>query len=311
MIAICVGVSHKQGLGHLYRCLNLIKLLRKYKKKYILIVNRYNPAVKILENEKINFVIKNQKSKYNWQKSVINSHRVKLWINDYLNTPIRFAKRIKENNIPLILIDDIGKGIKFSDKNIFSLPSTCKKEFDLSNLKYLILSDEIKKYKKKRSKLKKIIISIGGTDTYGLSFFVLSYIINLDLKITLIVGPGFKNKKVLKNISNKITIKNHPKSLMKEFSKNDLLISGGGITAFESVASGLPTMIIATERHEIKNAKFLEKIGCAVYVGYRKSFDFKNKFKTIDIRKMSTNGLHKIKVNGSENIFKIINQMEN
>ena len=45
-------------------------------------------------------------------------------------------------------------------------------------------------------------------------------------------------------------LKKNVKNIYNEFFKNDLLICGGGMTPFEAASTGLPSIVIATEKFE-------------------------------------------------------------
>ncbi len=97
-------------------------------------------------------------------------------------------------------------------------------------------------------------------------------------------------------------------SLMQEFNKYDLAITGGGITPFEANASGLPCLIIANELFEIQNGKYLESINSSKFLGYYKNINIdilKNIF-SLNIADLSENGLLYLKTTAVEKIYKEI-----
>jgi len=97
-------------------------------------------------------------------------------------------------------------------------------------------------------------------------------------------------------------------SLIKEFSKYDLAITGGGITAYEANASGLPSLIIANEKFEISSGKYLDSLGSSIFLGFYDNINervFQNLF-SLKIMKMSLLGLNHFNLNAIENIYKEI-----
>jgi spore coat polysaccharide biosynthesis predicted glycosyltransferase SpsG len=83
-------------------------------------------------------------------------------------------------------------------------------------------------------------------------------------------------------------------SLAEEFYSHDLAITAGGLTPFEASANGLPCFIITAEPFEIKNALFLEKLGCSKYLGHLKADKLDSISNIVDmhLNNMSLNGLN-------------------
>ena len=97
-------------------------------------------------------------------------------------------------------------------------------------------------------------------------------------------------------------------SLIKEFEKYDLAITGGGITPFEGNASGLPCLIVANEDFEIPNGKYLHSAGSSIFLGFHENIDFidfKN-IKNLDLEQMSEAGLENLDTKAINRIYKEI-----
>lgn len=315
MYAICLKASHELGMGHLFRGLNLAKKLRKNNIDVCLLINSYPQAIKLIEKSNNRFhIIKelnNGDERYEWESNIIDNLGIKLWVNDRMETSERHAQIIKKNKIPLVTFDDLGEGAKFSDINIAALGKirgdNLKGELILCGLDYLILNEEIEFYRKHRASKDKLLVSLGGTDTHGVTVKVLSWLDKHNYPATVILGPGFNHESEIKNLnSDKIKIKRKVKSLIAELSMHDYAITGGGLTAFEVAAMGLPGIIIANEPHEVNHAKYLESIGCSTYIGKHDSFKVGDLNKELEVSTMSLAGLNKIPINGCEKVVKNI-----
>lgn len=313
MFAICIEASHKKGMGHLFRMLNFTKLLKSKNKEFVFFTNKDLKTENILKaNNCIYEVVELNNTQNNWESDLINKYKISYWINDRLNTSEAHSNNILRNNIKLITFDDLGNGAKKSDLNICALLFNQKKikgKKILQGVDYLILNSEIDLYKKPRTKVDHIIVSLGGSDTHGVTIKILKLLKKLNIKATIHIGPAFQHIQELKEeLTKEYELITFTPSLIKLFTNYDLAITGGGITAFEANASGLPCMIVANESHEIANGTYLESINSSKFLGYFtkiKENAFKN-INLINLSQMSLNGLNHFKTNATKNIYQEI-----
>ena len=129
------------------------------------------------------------------------------------------------------------------------------------------------------------MVSFYGTDTYNLTNKLIKKYDKIPLNLTVYAGPGYKHKIISNNKTHHY--KENVKNLENEMSKFDLIICGGGTTPFNAASQGLPSLLFACEKHEIKTAKYLEKLGISKYMGYRKIIIDKKDIKKLNLEKMS------------------------
>lgn len=314
IFGICTESSHKKGMGHLFRMLNLIELIESNNGKHIVFINNDSTSISLLKKREIPFqVVELNNSDSGWETAAIKRYGINIWINDRLDTEIKHSRNIKKNGVRLISFDDRGSGAEIADVNFASLPSNfncnLKGEKVFSGLQYLILNKEIDGFKRVRRSLKRNLVSLGGSDTYGVTVEVIKILKKINISADIVIGPCFGHLKELQKVmdANYRVIRN-PHSLIKEFHGYDLAVTGGGITPFEANASGLPCIIVANEQHEIDNGIFLDSLGSSVFAGYHTDID-ENTFKEdLDINKMSKIGLG-IRTDGVDNIYRIINSL--
>ncbi|MDA9723194.1 hypothetical protein N9U36_02180 [Candidatus Pelagibacter sp.] len=281
MIVIATKLSHKLGYGHFFRSINIFKNFKTNNK--ILLLNNINKVKKHLKN--VNYKIVNYSDK-NWDVKVIKNKKVKIWINDRLKTELSHIKKLHKNSIFSVTLDDQSINAKKYNLRIaqnIQLPIKNKKV--VKNFKYLALNKPKKNKKFLRKKLKNVMVSFGGTDTYNLTNKLIKKYDKIPLNLTVYVGPGYKHKIISNN--KHIIIKKNVKNLENEMSKFDLIICGGGTTPFNAASQGLPSLLFACEKHEIKTAKYLEKLGISKYMGYRKIIIDKKDIKKLNLEKMS------------------------
>ncbi|MGJ0318161.1 hypothetical protein NG767_05330 [Aliarcobacter cryaerophilus] len=316
MFAICLEASHQKGMGHLFRMLNFIKHLEEKKQDFIFFINKNQKTKEILEknNYKYEIVDLNNFSQ-NWESILIKKYDIKYWINDRLDTDEKHTKNILENCIKLISFDDLGDGAKNCDINICGLVFNNKDingKKILKGVDYLILNSQIDLYKKNRKYIENILVTLGGSDTYGVTIKVLKLLKKYKIKATIHIGPSFEHKEELqKELTTDFEVINFVPSLIEEFSKYDLAITGGGITPFEANASGLPCLIVANETFEVANGEYLDSIVASVFLGFHENID-ESKFqdiKKLNLEQMSQNGLLKLNIKAVEKIYEEIVQL--
>ena len=316
MFALCIEASHSKGMGHLFRMLNFSTYLDKQNEEFVFFINNDNKTKHILNNNNINYeTVDLFESQSNWENDLIGKYEVDFWINDRLNTTEKHSLNIKKNHIKLITFDDLGSGAKNSDINVCGLffnNSNLQGKQILKGKNYLILNSEINAYKKERTGVKNILVTLGGSDTYGVTVKILKILKKYNIKATIHTGPSFKHLDELNlELTSDYEVISFIPSLIKEFNKYDLAITGGGVTPFEANASGLPCLIVANEIFEVANAEFLDGIETSKFIGYYDDLkeDIFYSLDKIDINSMSKNGMKKLNTNAMSEIYKKMKQL--
>lgn len=294
------------GMGHFFRMINLYGALRdRGVGASIVLLGEHPPAKQWLEKANIPCaVVSDLRSEQpNWEADLAWQYKAKVWVNDRLQTDAGHALRVKAIGLKLVTFDDRGSGAALADLHVSALAGVRGEELGgtkvLTGLAYLILPPEIRHFRRQRSEARRWVVSLGGSDTYGVTVQVAKWLATRAIAATIISGPGFEHDAALMDVvSDKITTKKGVPSLPAEFAVHDVAITGGGMTAFEAVASGLPAMIVANESWEIVHGRYLQQLGCAIFVGLRSNIDFGLLEGTLDIQEMSRAGLEAVDVDG-------------
>ncbi|MCF6184903.1 MAG: polysaccharide deacetylase family protein [Bacteroidales bacterium] len=141
---------------------------------------------------------------------------------------------------------------------------------------------------------------------------ILKILKKYNIKASIHIGPSFEHIEVLKKeITDDYKLISYLPSLIEEFSKYDLAITGGGITPFEANASGLPCLIIANEKFEIPNGKFLDESKSSKFIGYHENIveAIFTDLNDLDIKSMSKNGMKILNTQAVEKIYKEIKKL--
>jgi spore coat polysaccharide biosynthesis predicted glycosyltransferase SpsG len=313
MFAICIEASHSKGMGHLFRMLNFAAYLKTQQLNFIFLIN---------DNEKTKGILKTCGYKYeivnledlssDWETALTKKYSFTYWINDRLNTEENHSLNVIKNGVKLITFDDLGSGAKLSDVNVCGLffnQDNLQGKKILKGVDYLILNPEIDKLKRVRTELKNIVVSLGGSDTYGVTIKVLKLLKKCNIKATIHIGPSFQHIDQLgSELTDEYKVVSFVPSLIEMFGEFDVAITGGGVTPFEANASGLPCLVIANELFEIPNGKYLESIGSSRFLGFYEEINEQifGKLQDLDIESMSRKGMEILSTNATQKIYEEI-----
>jgi spore coat polysaccharide biosynthesis predicted glycosyltransferase SpsG len=311
VFAICLESSHARGMGHLFRMRNLALLLRARQIPFVLLINEHPPALELLRREGLPFEVMDLTRVAHWAPDAIRRHRVRTWVNDRLDTELIDARAIKDAGIPLVTFDDRGPGASLADLHIAALAVDPGERLAATRvvrgLDYLILNPEIARWRRQRTEPRRIMITLGGSDTYGVTVKAVALLRRHARNASVIIGPGFQHRAALDaELTAGFELKIGLPSLIEEMNRHDLAITGGGITAFEAAASGLPVIAIANEWFEVPVAQHLAKLGAARYAGHHSRLD-ENAFAIPhDLTAMSSAGLAQVPLHGAERVCQLL-----
>jgi spore coat polysaccharide biosynthesis predicted glycosyltransferase SpsG len=309
MFALCIESSHARGMGHFYRALNLADGLTKAKLAYTFYLNDHSPSRQILvERGAPHRVVDLEDFTGNWEASLIQQDGITLWLNDRLDTDVRHAEKIKATGIPLVTFDDRGTGAVLADVHIAALAFDVQERLAGARLlrgsDYLILNPQISDYTRLRKQLSSILVTLGGSDTFGVTVKVVELLKEMDLTATIVLGPAFMHMATLDEVLTEgYTLKRGVPSMMEEFYLHDLAITGGGITPFEANASGLPCVVIANELFEIPVGMVLQKLGGSLFAGHHESLSSPLFRADLPLEQMSKAGMCNIGLHGTQRVI--------
>ena len=315
MFALCIESSHARGMGHLYRALNLADGLAKAELPYTIFLNDHAPSRQVLvEREVAHRIVDLEDFTGDWETALIKQDGISLWMNDRLDTDIRHAKKIKAAGIPLVTFDDRGTGAALADLHIaalaFDMQEPLAGDKVLIGTEYLILNPQISRYTRLRKQLSSILVTLGGSDTYGVTVKVVRLLKEMDMSANIVVGPAFMHMDKLNEVlTERFTLKRGVPSMIEEFHHHDLAITGGGITPFEANASGLPCVVIANELFEIPVGKELQKLGGSVFAGHHDSLPSPLFAADLPLESMSQAGKRHIGLQGTQHVIGALQEL--
>jgi len=250
------------GNGHISRCRILAEELKSFFKLTIISDLNY------LKKEKgVNFLKTNNLNLTSKIKKKINLTKYHLIIIDSyrkLNLILKFMKQICAN---IFIFDDylLLKNHKYNiiNQNPFFTRdnySNNKKRFIFAGKDFTLIDKKLFKIKPSFKKLK-ILVTCGMYDQKNklpkiVDFLILlSFIYKQKFNVTIYLNKNAKNIRVIKKkiINYKFfKIKTDQKNYLKSISKSNLCISPLGVSVWERIYCGVPTMTFPIDRHQLR-----------------------------------------------------------
>lgn len=310
MFALCIESSHVRGMGHFFRGLNLAGALERAGQACKIFINAHEPALRLLQDTGIEYAIVDFADlESDWEGRLIGQENIQVWVSDRLDTDARHAANVKRRNIAFVTFDDRGGGAALADLNIAALAFDSREALSgrrvLRGIDYLILNPEIASYRRVRRQSDHLLVTLGGSDTHGVTVNVARCLRSAGRTATVIVGPGFRHDAELAEaIGPEFVLKRGVPSLIAEFKEYDLAITGGGMTPFEANASGLPCIVVASEPFEVPIGLELARLGGAVFAGYHTEMDESVLMRSLPVEAMSRAGMTQIGLDGTDRVIR-------
>ncbi len=287
------------GFGHFMRATLIAKYLVENKNCGVLFVtNNHLLNKKIIEFgfECFLFASEDFNPKHIWQ--VIKKQKPHIMVIDIKNShnPASIIKLVKRENkdLKIILIDNATNARLLADKNIYPVPRNLVSGFKwrdykgkvCSGLKFFPLKEGFTKVKKIKRDNNTVIISMGASDPHNITLFVMKDLISTGKKAKVIVGPGFKSKKEIRQIARQhkdiFELYENPDNYAKIASSASLAVTALGISVYEFSYLKIPVIVIGNYVDDLKTGKSLEKLGYCKYAGYYKDINVKKLSKMIE-----------------------------
>lgn len=287
-----VDASHKIGFGHIIRCLSLAQCCKIQGCNVTFITN--------CESEGINqqllsegFGIVPLDSFYpdpnDWKITFkeLKACSYDWFVLDGYHFDSKYQYKIKETGCKLLVIDDMAKLEHYPadlilNQNIYAeqLQYSCEPYSRLlSGVSYTLLRSEFlnidKSLKDIPQVVRKILVTMGGSDPNNVTFKIVQALKMLDIKnieVIIVLGPANHCKEKIENaLSQKpfvYSILSSVKNMPEIMAWADLVISAGGSTCWEILYMSLPCLIIVLAENQRVNAEILEKEGVVLNLGW-------------------------------------------
>ena len=310
MYILGVESSRTRGMGHLFHALQYATYLDNKSEPYLILINDDAGSLRVLNDRHVTYKVVNYDDISDWPGQIVREYRPSVWLQDKFTTNLTLANQIRRNDVLFCMVDEFGPAARMCDLHfggmLYMTGNKVLGKRVCYGPEYVIINKETEKHRRVRSELKRIIVTLGGSDPYGASVEVVEALNATDYEVEVVIGPNFAYREELQQVNKKnYPVKQYLPSLVSEMNKFDFAITGGGVTCCEASAIGLPCLIIANAPHEVQTGKHMEKLGCAIFAGEHGSWDrsMLDKIAGIDVTVMSKSGLNLFDARAVERIF--------
>lgn len=273
-ILIRVDGDHQIGMGHVYRSLHLATELKKYKYGMIFLTNTA-PAKRILSRQFKCVSLPKLESEKN---KVLRKLDPDVIILDKLKENTEDLKTYSKHCSKIVGIDYTGsnkKLIKYGINMLYQKSGIINNN-SFSGFEFTILNKRFTKKKpiQIRKKVNSVIVLQGGSDTECFTPKIINALNSLEgnFEITIVLGPSFKCWKKLEKATSenkkRLKIYHNVKNMQRLMSKQDMAITGGGVTLLELCRLGIPSLVVCGAPFENETASTLQRKGFGINLGY-------------------------------------------
>ncbi|SCG81938.1 putative protein MJ1062 [Proteiniborus sp. DW1] len=277
------------GYGHFYRCLSLAKAIKMLGTQIHINFIINDELVDLIYSSGFDYIVANDLTE---DIATLNNINPSLFIFDsYLGTN-EYLRNIKEKT-KLMLIDDnndiydsvipdiIYNGNIFAEKLVYS---ETEEQLRLLGPEYLIMKEEYWDNKDNSIPKEGILITTGGTDEHEIAIKLLEAIKGLDIKVKVIIGPGYRDE-YIKQIE-ELKIENveliyKPSSLKSYISSSKIVVTAGGSTIYEVLSQRSIPVVFSIADNQDLACKTLSHLGVE-YMGKYPNIDYSRLAKTIE-----------------------------
>ena len=321
-VAIHCKTSMSDGMGHVYRQINLANELKKNGWEVSFYIPHFAPAIDLLTQTDFIPVITDPKS------SVVEyfDKFFDFVILDIQDTAESLIYSLKKYTHHIASFEDLGAGRNHVDilidcnlapSETINLPSSTR---GLLGPDYSVLNPDFSYYHTQSrhfgSSSQSALISMGATDPKNLTVPLTSFLLQEkhDLKLTVLIGHNANITPELNKLSNQSKLLNvlGPVSNMAQILwKHDAVICSGGVTLHEAMAVGTPAFVVNQVAHQQTKARFVEKSGAAINLGIGAQYDVKKLREALNFgkQKLESMSLQAKQLIDGRGIFRVIDAM--
>ena len=302
------------GLGHVIRCLALADELRNsFGFGVTFAIARGEPAFACIENRRYPLEKKpNTDNESEWMESAITKIKPDILVLDIrTDLPAQKVSAWKNDGLFIVVIDDPSERRLCADQAFYPMvPQVSKMNWSgfsgelFSGWEWILLRKDfaICDHKDKPGAAQQILVTMGGSDPRGLTLKAVRALdsIDGDFEIVLIIGPAFMHKQALDQFL--LTAKRpyqvqenvQDKDIRNLMAKADLAIASFGVTAYELVSQGTPSILLCISDDHAQSASALHEAGVSISMGKDETVDLSNLAYTI--KKLLLNDTQRMKM---------------
>jgi len=272
--------NHNQGMGDVMGSLAIADELRRRGYSVVFLIDNDIEAAAAIR--KMGFTFFTAAEFSTEEEAWISIHYDAVVVNQ-LSTPVERLSIIKRHCDVLVTLDDTGEASrKLADLRINPLYYDKGAYCDPCYVPlHTVFMEAHNKTKYIHETVRNLLVTLGGSDTYGLTPQIIGALSThgVDIQITVVVGPAFAHhcelEKALLNSKREFSLQHAVDigTLCYLIQKADLAICAAGNTLFEMACCGTPVAVICGEPFEEETAYRLEKLGFGIVMPFNTTVD--------------------------------------
>jgi spore coat polysaccharide biosynthesis predicted glycosyltransferase SpsG len=183
-------------------------------------------------------------------------------INDVLDTDRKFIRFLSQDVGAFVVnFEDVGPGSREADLTFNAMYRSREAPHAFSGPLFECLREEFYRTppRRIRPKLRKVLVTFGGTDPCDLTTRVLHALdrVDGDFAVTAVLGLGYRHERRLRalipTLRHRIQIKRNVRSMSELMVAADLMVTSYGRTLFEAAATATPAIALAQNARELRH----------------------------------------------------------
>jgi spore coat polysaccharide biosynthesis predicted glycosyltransferase SpsG len=273
--------NHQQGMGDVWGCIALADECAKYGDEVLFVIGGGEEAVAAIKGcqyrlEEVGSLAEEQ--------TVLWRYRPDAIVVNKLNNSPEYISLLRHEARLVVTIDDAGEGAARADLSVnvlYHVPGA------ITEPKYIALRNEFQKIHEQekpiRPAIRELLITQGGSDTYGFTPSILSSLAVLTAMgysphCTVVLGPAFRHHQELQEVAKvsplDLSLVHNATNMAELMWHADLAITAGGLSLFELACVGTPSVVVCAERFEVETADRLQEAGVTVNLGFGEDLDY-------------------------------------
>jgi UDP-2,4-diacetamido-2,4,6-trideoxy-beta-L-altropyranose hydrolase len=263
--------NHKQGMGDVWGSIAMAEALNAAATEILFIVSEEKEGAEVI-----------RRHGYRCESAgsadipgLLRSSAPDVVVFNKLRNSVEEVSVARQNSALTLTIDDDSDASRSADLNInplYPIPGA------VCGPGYVPLRDEFQdawtQERSHGSSAERILISMGGSDTYGFTPDVVKAVARVrpELRMGVVLGPAFSHQSefdaATDDIGSDINVIRDASNMAELMLDADMAITAGGLTMFEACCVGTPLIVVCGERFEVATADEMASGGAAVNLGF-------------------------------------------
>ena len=270
--------NHRQGMGDLMGCLALADECAKHSDDILFVISGGDEAVVTITEKGYRFC---SAASFGAERRILSEFHPDVILVNKLNNDPAYVKSVKELADLVVTMDDAGEGARHADLRVnplYHVPEA------VTDPQYIALRSEFleshRQAKIIRSEVRELLVTQGGSDTYGFTPRIIRALEKMACRshCIVVIGPAFRHHAELQQAMGasklNLTVVRDARNMAELMRNADLAITAGGLTMFELACVGTPSLVVCAEPFEVETADRLEEAGAVLNLGFGGSLDY-------------------------------------